>query len=159
MPKFPVLKIYTPEITSGYGLRKIGNLTQFHPGIDIIAHGVDPKIQCAYSGTIEHLGWSETYGNRIWVKVGRFYHIYAHLKELNPELKEGNRIMEGDYIGIMGNTGLILHKGKLVTNKPDENGVLPIPLPYGQHLHYGIMEGVKIGSKSIEPFEIIHLIT
>lgn len=133
MPRKPV---YGGYITSGYGKRILDKVEEFHPGIDIGSKSSRPIVQAAYSGTVVKSGFSETFGNRVWVKMDFGYHaVYAHLESINPLIKEGNRIFEGDMIGIMGNTG----KSK------------------GRHLHFELRKEPVVGSESIKPVQIIAL--
>lgn len=154
MAKKPVLY---GQISSGYGYRVLDGSKQFHPGIDIISPHEKAIVCAAYSGTLMVFGFSDSYGNRVWIKndVG-YFSIYGHMDSINHTLKDSQKIHEGDFLGIMGNTGLIYYKGKLVHNKY-ENGSLIIPLPAAKHLHYGLMEGMEPGAKSIEPVELINL--
>lgn len=124
-------------ITSGYGYRILRGMKEFHPGIDIGVHGnpTDVKVVAAYSGIIVVMKYSDSFGNVVYVRrPDKMLCIYPHLSFFNPKLKLGDQINEGDYIGIMGNTG---HS-------------------FGLHLHFEIRPYFKAGN-SIEPKEIIEL--
>lgn len=123
-------------ITSPYGARVLNGVKQFHPGIDIGCKQKDTLIQAAYSGVIYQAGYSKTFGNRVWVRNDNgLYAVYAHMKSINSRLKQGDKIEEGEIIGIMGNTGL----------------------SFGVHLHFELREKPFAGAKSIEPIEISKL--
>jgi len=154
MPRKPV---FYSTISSGYGKRTIAEKESFHHGIDIVSNAVKPIVQAAYSGTIVKLGWSDSFGYRVWVKTNDFHAVYAHLEKINELLKEGAQIYEGDMVGIMGNTGTILYKGKLVINKPNKNGELEIQPTHGKHLHFELRKQPVVGSTSIRPVEIENL--
>jgi murein DD-endopeptidase MepM/ murein hydrolase activator NlpD len=135
--KKPIIDGY---IVSGFGFRMIKwfgkMINQFHPGLDISTKNSNPLVFAAYSGIIYQLGYSTSFGNRIWIKndVG-YYAVYAHLKEINSNLVPGSKIKEGDYLGIMGNTGM----------------------SFGRHLHFELREAPYAGAKSIHPIEIENL--
>jgi len=101
-------------ITSEYGMRILNGKSEFHPGLDIGSKSDEPIIYCALSGKIVVSGLSQSFGYRVWVKVNNFYVVYAHMKEINEQIKPGFFINEGNPIGIMGDTGL----------------------SFGRHLHY-----------------------
>jgi Membrane proteins related to metalloendopeptidases len=89
-----------------------------HEGTDLFGKEGTPIISVC-SGTIERLGWNRLGGERVGVRGddGNYYY-YAHLQKISPELKAGNSITKGDYLGAMGHTGDAL-------TTPD-------------HLHFGI---------------------
>jgi len=134
MATFPV---FNGRITSGYGYRKLNGKLQFHGGIDIAQDSSKPIVIAAYSGIIVACGWSDSFGNRVWVKYNEnVYVVYAHLAFINPELKEGAKVFEKDFIGIMGNTG---HS-------------------FGKHLHFELRTRPDMTGKSINPIEITNLV-
>lgn len=134
MATFPVKGGY---ITSGYGNRVINGKIEFHPGIDIGSKSSKAIIQAAYPGIVSAAGWSDSFGNRVWVKYNEnCFVVYAHMSEINKELKPGVKVFEKDYIGIMGNTG---HS-------------------FGKHLHFELRTKPDMTGKSINPIEIINLI-
>jgi murein DD-endopeptidase MepM/ murein hydrolase activator NlpD len=99
--------VKNPIITSKYGYRYVGERKEFHGGIDIVNKEEDKSIICPVSGIIHTIGFSTTFGNRIWVKIqDNTFYVLAHLKHLNPMLKEGQCIDQCDYIGEMGETGI-----------------------------------------------------
>lgn len=104
-----------PESGGFGGVRSAG--TQFHEGIDIAAlkrnrrgEPVDP-VFAAMTGVIRHI--SRVAGNSSY---GRYvvlehpdndlpvYSLYAHLAQIAPELKVGDRVTAGQTLGIMGHT-------------------------------------------------------
>lgn len=127
-------------------------------GIDISSTEKEPVVVAAYDCIVQIVGLSSTYGNRVWVKnldglYVNLFTIYPHLRFL-PTFKVGDRINEGQQIGIMGNTGLIGVNGKIVNNNDGH-----ILLPLGMHLHFGIQKSTSDGSpyNCVEPLEIIEL--
>lgn len=126
-------------------------------GIDIGSIEKDPiDVFFSYDGIIYSLGWSGTFGNRIWIKLtsGLYignYNIYPHLASFNNTLKEGAKVKQGDLAGILGNTGVIMVNGSLVTNKGQ------IKSPTGRHLHFEIRTKPDTTGISINPEEITKL--
>ncbi len=123
-------------------------------GIDIGSFEKDPiNVYFAYDGTVISSGWSDTFGNRIWIKLTsgiyvNYYNVYPHLSSINPKIKIGSKVKEGDIAGIMGNTGLILVNGALVKNEGQ------IKSPKGRHLHFEIRTKPDTTGTSINPIEI-----
>jgi len=78
------------------------NYSAWHTGIDLTrvnGHG----IFASASGTVK-TSWMRGYGNIIIINHGNGYETYyAHLKEF--KVSNGQRINQGDLIGIMGSTG------------------------------------------------------
>lgn len=105
----PEVKGVTPAkgyISSPYGLRKNpfnSKLTEFHTGIDIAA----PKgsfIKAAYAGTVIAAGKSDIAGNYIRISSeNNITTLYAHNQFLF--VKEGDRVLAGQIIATMGDTG------------------------------------------------------
>lgn len=86
-------------ITSYQGMR----WGAFHKGIDI-AGPSDYSILAARGGTVTYAGWINGYGNTIKIKHDNGYITqYAHLASI--KVKAGQKISQGNTIGIMGTTG------------------------------------------------------
>lgn len=133
MPTKPVKDGY---ITSKFGYRTLAGKREFHPGIDIGSKEKKPQVFAAYKGMVTAHGFSETFGNRVWVKIDENkYIVYAHLDEINQEITTGEEIEEGYFIGIMGNTGKSM----------------------GKHLHFEIRTTMDLTGDSIDPKEIYNL--
>jgi murein DD-endopeptidase MepM/ murein hydrolase activator NlpD len=123
------------HISSEYGPRMIQLPGQskpqenFHCGIDIgsPASNPAPRIVCPLKGVIYMAGFSKSFGNRVWIHLtdGEYkgwYLVLAHMASLNPDLKSGEIIEEGTFLGIMGSTGLSLARHthcELRTNPSD----------------------------------------
>jgi len=122
-----------------------------HQGTDIIG-GTD--IQAISGGTVVFAGDGSSFGNYVKIDHGNgFFSSYAHLSGIATGIKEGARVEPGQFLGLMGRTGLAdgvhLHfqiwmnneKGESVIVDPEkvlaDNGmVLPRtsdlpPSPYG----------------------------
>lgn len=107
---FPNYKGYI--VTSPFGMRDhpVDGVYKMHKGIDIVATN-DGKtgqvdVICAHTGgTVDAVGYTNTVGNYINIRVSAdTVMVYRHLK--NPsELKVGAAVKKGDIIGIVGKTG------------------------------------------------------
>ena len=113
------------SVTSEFGPRYLcGSLDQ-HYGIDVApatAGSLNTQIFSPVGGTIVRLrpdSDGDGYGNSVLIRDDNtddpHVHLFAHLREFDPNLKPGETINRGQRIGIMGNTGK----------------------SYGVHLHYG----------------------
>jgi peptidoglycan LD-endopeptidase LytH len=102
-----------------------------HQGIDIFAKQGTP-VRSTTEGLVVRLGQNRLGGNVIWVMgPGRQSHYYAHLSRFGA-FEVGDRVMAGDIIGYVGDTG-------------NARGT-----PH--HLHYGIYQ---LGAAAINPFPLI----
>ena len=98
------------RVTSPYGNRALNGKQEFHGGIDLVGVSTD-RVVAACGGVVavsaiitdkSNLTWQ--WGNYVRVNGddgNRYY--YCHLA--NRAVKAGQRVEEGDHIGIMGNTG------------------------------------------------------
>jgi murein DD-endopeptidase MepM/ murein hydrolase activator NlpD len=79
--------------------------TGWHHGQDIFAALGAPVLAVA-DGTVFSVGWNRVGGNRLWLRDragNEFY--YAHLAAFSPLAVDGGRVVAGDVIGFVGNTG------------------------------------------------------
>lgn len=101
----PVLNKDLRRTASGYGWRMdpIYRVSAFHEGMDFTApQGTD--VYATGEGTVESAGWKQGYGNCIIINHGYNYKtLYGHLHKI--EVKKGQRVVRGDVIGKVGNTG------------------------------------------------------
>lgn len=100
------LRPVAAKITSGFGYRtdpKTGKPKEFHNGIDL-AVPVGTQIKSPMPGVVFALNSGGDGGNEIIIKHDNGYKTgYAHLsKQL---VKKGDKIKQGDVIGLSGNTG------------------------------------------------------
>lgn len=116
-----------------------------HEGIDIFGkedvEGYYPVVSVT-EGTVEKIGWLTLGGYRIGIRSphgGYFY--YAHLSEYAKEFQEGDRVMAGELLGFMGNTGY---------GPEGTKGKFPV------HLHFGIYISVtRKKEMSVNPYPIL----
>ena len=97
-----------------------------HEGTDIFAEPGTP-VRSISAGVVENLGWTFYSGWRVGIRGddGRYW-FYAHLSKFARGITPGARVMAGDRIGSVGNTGYGLRPGHR-----DE---------FTWHLHFGLQE-------------------
>lgn len=128
-------------ITSLYGNRILNNENQFHEGIDIAVKGnpAGVPVYATCNGFIGAIIYDAkiSCGKAVFIKRfdADYYCLYFHLDSVNADLSQNDFVHEGDFIGIMGNTG---HS-------------------FGQHLHYGHRKGMQSGTETYDPKEITSL--
>lgn len=97
------------RLTSKFGYRDIGRGKEFHQGIDVASPVPNKRVPVYASadGIVSRARVIGTYGNVVMIKhtiSGKSYETnYAHLD--SSCVKEGQRVKQGQKIGIMGNTG------------------------------------------------------
>lgn len=117
-PNYPNYKI-----TSRYGMRfhPVDKVNKKHNGIDLVTSkggktGYADYIMAHTGGTVDAVGYTDTVGNYINIRVDKdTIMVYRHLRDL-PTLQVGDAVKQGDIIGYMGMTGKVT----------------------GPHLHWGI---------------------
>ena len=77
-----------------------------HHGTDIIAPGGTPVVAAA-AGTIEKLFRSDLGGITLYLRSDdrRWTYYYAHLAGYAPGVREGQRVVPGQQLGYVGDTG------------------------------------------------------
>ena len=92
-------------------------------------------------GTVEKLGWLEQGGYRIRIRGNsRAYFYYAHLASYAPDIKIGDTIVAGQFLGYMGDSGY---------------GVEGTTGMFDVHLHIVIYVETTFGELSINPYNIL----
>lgn len=78
----------------------------YHPAVDI-ANPSNPDIVAAQGGTVVAAGWNGGgYGNYVVVDHGNGYEtLYAHMLNNSMRVKAGDRVTQGQKLGVMGSTG------------------------------------------------------
>ncbi|MBO4646327.1 MAG: M23 family metallopeptidase [Bacteroidales bacterium] len=112
----PLPNIY--EVSSGFGYRyhPILKVLRPHTGIDISAAKGTPVYATA-DGVVSRKNAGSGYGTVVIIDHGYSYQtLYAHLSKKN--VKPGEKVVRGQVIGFVGNTGLSL----------------------GAHLHYEVIK-------------------
>lgn len=119
----------TGTITSRYGVRDqiFDNVNPYHTGIDI-ANKTNTKIVSATDGIVTKTEeMNKYYGNNIEIENEGVIFKYAHLNKI--QVKKGDKVNQGDTIGLMGSTGMST----------------------GSHLHFEI----KINNRTVDPEKIL----
>jgi len=129
-PDIPSIWPASGTVTSEFGEIRP---TEIHKGIDI-SNNTGTPIRATANGTVIAVGSSGRYGRRIMIYHGTdengntYVTIYAHLSQLN--VKAGEKVVQGDIIGLMGNTGF----------------------SKGSHLHYGVrVNGTPVNPRMFLP--------
>jgi len=95
------------RITSGFGFRRHPILQQWraHQGVD---YGAPPgtKVKATGDGVVAFAGPKQGYGNLVVLRhYGGYSTYYAHLRGFSRGLKPGKRVLQGETIGYVGQTG------------------------------------------------------
>ena len=117
--------------------------TSGHEGTDIMAsenkRGIYPVLSMT-DGTITNLGWLEKGGYRVGITSDSgTYYYYAHLDSYS-NIKEGDEIKAGEFLGYMGDSGY---------GKEGTKGKFPV------HLHVGIYTYNEQEEISVNPYYIL----
>lgn len=90
------------------GSRNYGG-ERVHEGCDIITSVDQPGIYPVVSisdGVVEKIGWLELGGYRVGIRTETgLYLYYAHLESYASGLTEGSKVLAGECIGFVGDTG------------------------------------------------------
>ncbi|GEL78763.1 M23 family metallopeptidase [Tenuibacillus multivorans] len=117
----------TERITSEFGNRvdPFRQVEAFHSGLDL-AGPWGTEIYATGDGVIEFSDRDDSYGLSIIINHENTYKTrYGHMARLNVE--EGERVKQGDLIGLMGSTGRstgvhlhyeIMHRGEVIDPYP-----------------------------------------
>ena len=77
----------------------------YHRAVDIASRD-SPNILASQGGTVVAVGWSGGYGNMVTIDHGNGYQtVYAHMKTGTMVVGAGQRVVQGQKLGIMGSTG------------------------------------------------------
>ncbi|MGE7916519.1 M23 family metallopeptidase [Lysinibacillus xylanilyticus] len=101
-----ICPVKNARLTSKFGWRNIGYGKEWHQGIDLASTGKVPIFASA-AGVISRAQVLSSYGNVVMIKHtinGKTFETnYAHLDSSCVQV--GQRVKQGQQIGIMGNTG------------------------------------------------------
>lgn len=132
------------RITSGFNLRRFHPILKTrrpHYGVDYGAP-IGTPIRSVGNGVVKKAGWSGGGGNVIQIRHnGTYQTAYKHLSKFAKGIKPGSRVLQGQVIGYVGNTGLST----------------------GPHLHFEFYQNGKyidpLGKKfpSADPIPRVHL--
>jgi len=95
------------RITSGFGLRRHPIFQQWraHQGVDYGAP-IGTRVKSTGDGVVSFAGRRNGYGNLIVLRHhGGYSTYYAHLRNFALGLRAGRRVVQGEIIGYVGQTG------------------------------------------------------
>ena len=119
------------RLTSGFGTRThpILGYSAMHKGVDFGAPQGTP-IQAAGDGIVESAGRNGSYGLYVRIRHNSEYaSAYAHLSRIATDVRQGERVRQGQVIGYVGSTGRST----------------------GPHLHYEVMRrGTQINPLNVQ---------
>jgi murein DD-endopeptidase MepM/ murein hydrolase activator NlpD len=95
------------RITSGFGMRRHPIFQQWrtHQGVDYGAP-VGTRVKATGDGVVSFAGQRKGYGNLIVLRhFGGYSTYYAHLRNFARGMRAGSRVVQGEIIGYVGQTG------------------------------------------------------
>jgi murein DD-endopeptidase MepM/ murein hydrolase activator NlpD len=100
---------FTPRVTSGFTTRRMHPILgteRAHLATDYGAPTGSPVVSVA-NGTVTFAGWDSGYGNLVRIKhSGGLTSGYAHLSKIAADVRAGHVIKQGEFVGLVGQTGL-----------------------------------------------------
>ena len=143
---FPVVKEdggYPVSYENTWGAERSYGGTRSHEGCDLMAVSNERgkyKVCSMTDGTVRQIGWLEQGGWRIGIESDTgVYYYYAHLDSYEKEFEAGERVVAGQILGRMGDSGY----GK----KPGTKGQFAV------HLHVGIyMKDLSGKERAVNPY-------
>ena len=144
--EFLTKKSYTISYSNSWMNERTYGGTRGHEGTDIMAN-VNKRgtyyVVSMTDGTVSKMGWLEKGGYRIGITTEEgIYFYYAHL-ESYADLKVGDKVKAGDFLGFMGDSGY----GTIGTV-----GQFPV------HLHIGIYVIDYEKEISINPYWVLRYV-
>jgi murein DD-endopeptidase MepM/ murein hydrolase activator NlpD len=113
------------RVTSSYGMRRhpILGFTRMHQGVDFAAREGAPVLAAA-DGVVTQAGPAGGYGNLLRIRhAGGWATGYAHLSGFAPGVAPGAKVLRGEVVAFVGQTGLAT----------------------GPHLHFEVsLNGIKL---------------
>ncbi len=101
------LPVSSGEITSDFGARIDpidGTQTGFHGGLDIACEEKNASVHAALAGTVEDVGYEESYGNYVKIRHSdELETLYAHCESI--QVKVGDTIEKDQVIARQGMSG------------------------------------------------------
>lgn len=120
-----IIPLSNSYVTCGYG----GYAG--HRGLDLQSGSKNGNIQAAASGVVVKSGVDSGYGNHTVIYHGNgYYTLYAHMKNGSLTKKPGDFVVQGDKLGVEGETGNVT----------------------GIHLHFEVSKGLYSGNLEPEKF-------
>ncbi len=105
-----------PPPVAGKVLTRYGESKKNRMGVEGISSGITieapdgTKVKAIFEGTINYAGYLRGYGNTIIIDHG--FHYYTVVSRVEKLLKkEGDTVMAGEEIGVMGETATLMEEG------------------------------------------------
>jgi murein DD-endopeptidase MepM/ murein hydrolase activator NlpD len=121
------------RVSSGFSMRMhpISGQWRAHKGVDFAA-AVGTPIRASGDGVVDFAGTQNGYGNVVVIKHWSNYSTaYAHMSRFAGNLRQGQKINQGDVIGYVGmtgwSTGPHLHYEFRVNNEPRDPLAIDLP--------------------------------
>ena len=109
---FPVVKeanVYPISYENTWGAERTYGGNRTHEGCDLMAVSNERgkyKVCSMTDGTVRQIGWLEQGGWRIGIESDYgVYYYYAHLDSYEKAFEEGERVVAGQILGRMGDSG------------------------------------------------------
>ena len=142
------------RVASGFSNARFHPILQTwraHNGVDYPAP-IGTPVRATASGKVLLAGAQNGYGNVVHVEHrGAFSTLYAHLSRIAPGMRPGTRVVQGDVIGYVGQTGWAtgphLHYELRVANEPRDP--LTVALPNGEPLSPANRSAFTAGIKPV----------
>lgn len=102
---------FAAEISSGFGNRSAPcrGCSSYHQGLDFVP-GYGTPIQAIADGTVTFAGWGGGFGQHVVIEHvingQRVQSLYAHMVGESTPLVAGEQIAAGDFVGLVGSTGV-----------------------------------------------------
>lgn len=136
------------RISSGFSLRRLHPISKTmkpHLGIDYAAPTGTP-VYATGDGVVARVGYNNANGNYLYLEHDRTYTTkYLHLHKIDPAVKKGETVKQGQRIGSVGMTGLAtgphLHYEFLVNGEHQDPATIHLP------------EGKPLSEDEIERFQ------
>jgi murein DD-endopeptidase MepM/ murein hydrolase activator NlpD len=121
---------FTPRISSGFTYRRMHPILgteRAHLATDYAAPTGSPVVAVA-NGTVISAGWDSGYGNLVRLKHSSgLTSGYAHLSRIEPGIRSGAGVKQGQLLGLVGQTGLAT--GPHLHFMMNKNGTAINPVP------------------------------
>lgn len=120
-----------------------------HEGCDLMQNpsnrGILPVISMT-DGVIENIGWLKLGGYRVGIRSNsQTYYYYAHMNDYSPDIYEGKKVVAGELLGFVGDSGYSQIEGTV--------GMFPV------HLHIGIYRPDEAGADvAINPYPYMEML-
>jgi murein DD-endopeptidase MepM/ murein hydrolase activator NlpD len=135
------------RVSSAFGMRKHPFLQSWraHQGVDYAA-AAGTRVRAVGDGVVEFAGRQGGYGNMVIIRHdSRVTTAYAHLNALGRGIRNGARVVQGDTVGVVGQTGWAtgphLHYEFRVAGAA--RNPLSVPLPAGTPVAHHDMDAFR----------------